>query len=91
MDFIWIVLEKVTTPQQQVYWDYDEEGNPIPGTEIIFDYIMVYTLVEYDFPTYQTKVTVEINHYNPQTEEDIETGIYNRGITEEKKLANTEQ
>ena len=52
---------------------------------------MVYTLVEYDFPTYQTKVTVEINHYNPQTEEDIETGIYNRGITEEKKLANTEQ
>jgi len=91
MDFTWIVLEKVTTPQQQIYWDYDEEGNPIPGTEIIFDYIMVYTLVEYDFPTYQTKVTVEINHYNPQTEEDIETGIYNRGITEEKKLANTEQ
>jgi hypothetical protein len=91
MDFTWIVLEKVTTPQQQIYWDYDEEGNPIAGTEIIFDYIMVYTLVEYDFPTYQTKVTVEINHYNPQTEEEIETGIYNRGITEEKKLANTEQ
>ena len=91
MDFTWIILEKVTTPQQQVYWDYDEEGNPIPGTEIIFDYIMVYTLVEYDFPTYQTKVTVEINHYNPQTEEEIETGIYNRGITEEKKLSNTEQ
>ena len=32
MDFTWIVLEKVTTPEQQVYWDYDEEGNPIPGT-----------------------------------------------------------
>jgi len=91
MNFTWIVLEKVTTPEQQVYWDYDEEGNPIPDTEIIFDYIMVYTLVEYDFPTYQTKVTVEINHYNPQTEEEIETGIYNRGITEEKKLSNTEQ
>lgn len=91
MDFTWIVLETVTTPQQQVYWEYDEEGNPIPDTETFFDYNMVYTLVEYDFPTYQTKVTVEINHYNPQTEEDIETGIYNRGITEEKKLSNTEQ
>ena len=91
MDFTWIVLEKVTTPQQQIYWQYDEEGNPIPDTETIFDYIMVYTLVEYDFPTYGTKVTVEINHFNPQTEEDIETGIYNMGVTEEKKLANLEE
>jgi hypothetical protein len=91
MDFTWIVLERTELPQQQVYWGYDEEGNPIPGTETFFDYVMVYTLVEYDFPTYQTKVTVKINHFNPQSEEEIETGIYNMGITEEKKLANTEE
>jgi hypothetical protein len=91
MDFTWIVLERTDLPQEQIYWEYDEEGNPIPGTERIFDYVMVYTLVEYDFPTYDTKVTVEINHFNPQSEEEIETGIYNMGITEEKKLSNLEE
>jgi hypothetical protein len=91
MDFTWIVLERTELHQQQVYWEYDEEGNPIPGTETFFDYVMVYTLVEYDFPTYQTKVTVKINHFNPQSEEEIDLGIYNMGITEEKKLANTQE
>ncbi len=86
----WIVLKREDTPQQQIYWEYDDEGNPIPNTDRIFDYIMVYTLVEYFFPQYDKRVTVEINHFNPQSEEEIETGIYNRGITEERKLANVE-
>ncbi len=86
----WIVLKREDTPQQQIYWEYDDEGNPIPNTDRIFDYVMVYTLVEYFFPQYDKRVTVEINHFNPQSEEEIETGIYNRGITEERKLANVE-
>ena len=84
----WIVLKREDTTQQQIYWEYDDEGNPIPNTDRIFDYLMVYTLVEYFFPEYDKRVTVEINHFNPQSEEEIETGIYNRGITEERKLSN---
>ena len=90
MNWNWVVLEKKTTPEQQIYWQYDENGNPIPGTETYFDYIMVYTLVEYHFFEYDKRVVVEINHFNPQSEEEIETGIYNMGITEERKLANQE-
>ena len=90
MNFTWIILEKITTPQQQIYWEYDQDGNPIPGTETIFDYNMVYTRVEYYFPEYDKRVIVEINHFNPQSEEEIETGINNMGITEERKLANVE-
>lgn len=86
----WTILERVDTPKQQIYWDYDENGNPIPNTERIFDYVMVYTLVEYYFPQFDKKVIVEINHFNPQNEEEIELGIYNRGITEERKLSNIE-
>ena len=49
---------------------------------------MVYTLVEYNFPAYNQTVQVEITHFNPQSEEEIEIGISNRGITEQRKLTN---
>jgi len=49
---------------------------------------MVYTLVEYYYIQYNTKVTIEVTHFNPQTEADIELGINNMGITEERKLEN---
>jgi hypothetical protein len=86
----WIILERKETKDQQIYWQYDEEGNPIPNTDTVFDYVMVYTLVEYYFEQYDKRVTVEINHFNPQSEEEIEIGINNRGITEERKLTNEE-
>jgi hypothetical protein len=88
MSFTWIELERRTVPEQQITWQYDEEGNPIPDTDEVFDYVMVYTLIEYYYPVYDTKVTIEVTHFNPQTEEDIELGINNMGITEERKLEN---
>jgi hypothetical protein len=88
MAFTWIELERRTIPEQQITWQYDEEGNPIPDTDEVFDYVMVYTLIEYYYPVYDTKVTIEVTHFNPQTEADIELGINNMGITEERKLEN---
>jgi hypothetical protein len=83
-----ITINRREVPQQQIYFQYDEEGNPIEGTETTFDYVMVYTLVEYNFPEYGQTVQVEITHFNPQSEEEIELGINNRGITEQHKLSN---
>jgi hypothetical protein len=83
-----ITINRREVPQQQIYFQYDEEGNPIEGTETTFDYVMVYTLVEYNFPEYNQTVQVEITHFNPQSEEEIEIGISNRGITEQRKLTN---
>lgn len=88
MAFTWIELERKKIPEQQITWQYDEEGNPIPNTDEVFDYIMVNTLIEYYYPVYDTKVTIDVTHFNPQTEADIELGINNMGVTEEKKLAN---
>ena len=88
MSFTWIELERRTLPQQQIIWQYDDEGNPIPGTDEVFDYVMVYTLIEYYYPVYDTKVTIEVTHFNPQTEADVDLGINNMGITEERKLEN---
>ena len=87
MAFTWIELERKKIPEQQITWQYDEEGNPIPNTDEVFDYIMVNTLIEYYYPVYDTKVTIDVTHFNPQTEADIELGINNMGVTEEKKLA----
>jgi hypothetical protein len=84
----WTILNRREVPQQQTYFQYDEEGNPIEGTETTFDYVMVYTLVEYNFPENNQTVEVEITHFNPQSEEEIEIGISNRGITEQRKLSN---
>ena len=83
-----ITINRREVPQQQIYFQYDEEGNPIEGTETTFDYVMVYTLVEYNFPENNQTVEVEITHFNPQSEEEIELGISNRGITEQRKLSN---
>ena len=88
MGFTWIELSRRTVPEQQITWQYDEEGNPIPNTDEVFDYVMVYTLIEYYYIQYDTKVTIEVTHFNPQTEADIELGINNMGITEERKLEN---
>ena len=88
MAFTWIELERETVPEQQITWQYDEEGNPIPNTDEVFDYVMVNTLIEYYYPVYDTKVTVNVTHFNPQTEADIELGINNMGVTEERKLEN---
>jgi hypothetical protein len=88
MAFTWIELERETIPEQQITWQYDEEGNPIPNTDEVFDYIMVNTLIEYYYPVYDTKVTINVTHFNPQTEADIELGINNMGVTEERKLEN---
>jgi hypothetical protein len=88
MAFTWIELERETIPEQQITWQYDEEGNPIPNTDEVFDYIMVNTLIEYYYPEYDTKVTINVTHFNPQTEADIELGINNMGVTEERKLEN---
>ena len=84
----WTLLNKIETTYQQTYWDYDEEGNPIQGTDTVFDYIMVNTLVEYNFPEYNTTIQVDVTHFNPQSEDEIEVGINNRGITEQRKLTN---
>ena len=88
MAFTWVELERRTVPQQQITWQYDDEGNPIPDTDEVFDYVMVYTLIEYYYPLYDEKVTIEVTHFNPQTEEEIDLGINNMGITEERKLEN---
>ena len=88
MGFTGIELERRTEPQQQITWQYDENGDPIPNTDEVFDYVLVFTTIEYYFPEYDTKITVEVNHFNPQTEADIELGINNMGVTQERKLAN---
>jgi hypothetical protein len=84
----WTILNQIETTFQQVYCDYDEEGNLIEGTDRVFDYIMVNTLIEYNFPEYNTTIQVDVAHFNPQSEDEIEVGINNRGITEQRKLTN---
>jgi len=42
------------------------------------------TTVEYNFDG--TLVTVDIPHFMPQNESDIETGILNRAMSEKRKL-----
>lgn len=46
------------------------------------------TTVEYNFNG--TLVTVDIPHFMPQSETDIETGILNRAMSEKRKLDATE-
>jgi len=42
------------------------------------------TTVEYDFDG--TILTIDVAHFMPQSQQDIETGIINRAITEKKRL-----
>jgi hypothetical protein len=46
------------------------------------------TTVEYNFDG--TIITVDIPHFMPQNEADIETGILNRAASEKRKLGATE-
>jgi hypothetical protein len=46
------------------------------------------TTVEYNFDG--TIITVDIPHFMPQSESDIETGILNRAVSEKRKLEATE-
>jgi hypothetical protein len=46
------------------------------------------TTVEYNFDG--TIVTVDIPHFMPQSESDIETGILNRAVSEKRRLDATE-
>jgi len=48
---------------------------------------LVYTLVEMAFANGEVK-EVEVAHFNPQSEADIELGISNRFITEQNALTN---
>ena len=44
----------------------------------------VFTLIEYDFNG--VKISVDIPHFMPQSEDDIQAGIANRAVTEQRKL-----
>lgn len=79
------ILEQTETKNTHSIFEYDEKGNPIPKTEITWQTITVNTRVEYDFPGYGKHV-VEIPHFNPQSEADIELGILNRAVTEKRNL-----
>lgn len=59
----------------------DEEGNVIIPAR---DETTVFTTIEYDFDG--IKVTVEVPHFMPQSEDDIILGINNRGVSERRKL-----
>lgn len=81
----YIILERTETTNTHTTSEYDADGNPIPGTETTWHTITVKTRVEYDFTGYG-KHTVEIAHFNPQSDSDIETGILNRAVTEKRIL-----
>jgi hypothetical protein len=68
-------------------FEYDEEGNEIPGTETTWNTKTVKTTVEYDFDNLGKHIVI-ITHFDPKNETDIELGINNRAITEIKKLEN---
>jgi len=82
----WKILNRKETSNQQTYYEYNENGDPIDGTESIVEYKLVNTEVEYTIG--DTVLIVEVNHFNPQSEEDIELGINNMGITKERELLN---
>jgi hypothetical protein len=82
----WKILNRTETINKQSYYDYDEEGNAIDGTETIVDYKLVNTEVEYTIDG--NIIVVEVNHFNPQSEDDIELGINNMGVTQKRKLEN---
>jgi hypothetical protein len=79
------ILEQEEVTNHHKTAQYDENGNEIPGTEVTWTTTTVKTKVEYDFPGYGKHI-VDIAHFNPQTTADIELGINNRAITEQKKL-----
>ena len=81
------ILEKKEVTNSNTIYEYDEEGNPIMGIESIYYTTTTITTVEYTLLD-NTKIVVDIPHFEPKSEEDIIKGISNRYITELKKLEN---
>lgn len=79
------IIERTEITNTHSMFDYDENGNPIEGTETTWETITVNTNVEYDFGDLGKHI-VEVSHFNPQTEADIIKGIENRAISERKQL-----
>jgi len=85
MSYTYTILETEEIINQHTTFQYDDDGIEVPGTEIIWTTKTVKTKVEYDFPGHG-KHLVDISHFNPQSNDDIELGISNRAVTEQRKL-----
>lgn len=81
----YIILDQSQVTNTHSMFEYDEEGNEIPGTETTWETGTVTTKVEYDFGDLG-KYIIDVAHFNPQSEEDIITGIENRAVSEQRKL-----
>jgi hypothetical protein len=81
------ILEKKDITNSNTIYEYDEEGKEIMGTESIYYTTTTITTVEYTLLD-NTKIVVDIPHFESKSEEDIIKGISNRYITELKKLEN---
>jgi hypothetical protein len=78
----WQILER-TEIINQTEDILDEEGNVIVPSR---EEKTVFTKVEYSLN--ETIVVVDIPHFMPQSEDDINLGIENRMVTELSKLSN---
>ncbi len=78
----WQILER-TEVINQTEDILDEEGNVIVPSR---EEKTVFTKVEYSLN--ETIVVVDIPHFMPQSEDDINLGIDNRMVTELSKLSN---
>ncbi len=78
----WQILER-TEVINQTEDILDEEGNVIVPSR---EEKTVFTKVEYSLN--ETIVVVDIPHFMPQSEDDINLGIENRMVTELSKLSN---
>ena len=78
----WQILER-TEVINQIEDILDEEGNVIVPSR---EEKTVFTKVEYSLD--ETIVVVDIPHFMPQSEDDINLGIENRMVTELSKLSN---
>ncbi len=78
----WQILER-TEIINQTEDILDEEGNVIVPSR---EEKTVFTKVEYSLN--ETIVVVDIPHFMPQSEDDINLGIDNRMVTELSKLSN---
>lgn len=79
------ILERTEATNNHSMFEYDEDGNAIEGTEITWETVTVNTTVEYDFGNLGKHI-VEVCHFNPQSDEDIATGIENRAVSEKRQL-----
>ncbi len=85
MSYTYTILEQEEITNNHSTSQYDENGDAIPGTEVIWTTTTLKTKVEYDFSGYGLH-TVDIAHFNPQSNADVELGISNRAVTEQRKL-----